>query len=61
VLTRARDDVTKRRIHFAIVTLSAFVREVTALRGKAIDAADADDWIADAQAIIGMLKAQRLR
>jgi hypothetical protein len=60
-LSKALDSVAKGRENLAIFTLRVFIREVEALRGKEIDEADADAWIADAETIIDMLKAQRDR
>ena len=60
-LSRALDNVNKGKESRAIIALRLFVIEVKALRGKKIDEADADAWIADAQAIIDTLKAQRDR
>ena len=60
-LSKALDNLNKGRERRAIIALRLFVIEVKALRGKKIDEADADDWIADAEAIIDTLKAQRDR
>jgi hypothetical protein len=58
-LNKALDNLNKSRERSAIIALRLFVIEVKVFRGKKIDEADA--WIADAEAIIGMLKAQRDR
>jgi hypothetical protein len=58
-LSRALDDLNKGKTSRAIIALRVFIGEVKALRGGKIDAADADEWIADARAIIDTLKAQR--
>ena len=60
-LSRALDNLNKGKESRAIIALRVFIIEVKALRGKKIDEADADEWIADARAIIDTLKAQRDR
>ena len=60
-LSRALDNLNKGKESRAIIALRLFIIEVKALRGKKIDEADADEWIADARAIIDTLKAQRDR
>ena len=60
-LSKALDNLNKGREGRAIVALRLFIIEVKVLRGKKIDEADADAWIADAEAIIDTLKAQRDR
>jgi hypothetical protein len=60
-LGKALDNLNKGKERRAIVALRLFVIEVTVLRGKKIDEADADAWIADAEAIIDTLKAQKDR
>jgi hypothetical protein len=57
-LTKALDNLNEGRERRAIIALRLFIIEVTALRGKKIDEADADARIADAEAIIDVLKAQ---
>ena len=58
-LGRALDNLNKGKESRAIIALRLFIIEVKALRGKKIDEADADAWIADARAIIDTLKAER--
>ena len=60
-LSKALENLNKGRERRAIVALRLFIIEVKVLRGKKIDEADADAWIADAQAIIDTLKAQKDR
>jgi hypothetical protein len=60
-LGKALDNVNKGKESRAIVALRLFIIEVKAFRGKKIDEAVADAWIADAEAIIDTLKAQRDR
>ena len=60
-LSRALDNLNKGRESRAIIALRLFIIEVKVFRGKKIDEADADAWIADAEAIIDTLKAQRDR
>ena len=60
-LSKALDSLNKGRERRAIIALRLFIIEVKVFRGKKIDEADADAWIADAEAIIDTLKAQRDR
>ena len=60
-LGKALDNLNKGRERRAIIALRLFIIEVKVFRGKKIDEADADAWIADAEAIIDTLKAQRDR
>ena len=60
-LGKALDSLNKGRERRAIIALRLFIIEVKVFRGKKIDEADADAWIADAEAIIDTLKAQRDR
>jgi hypothetical protein len=60
-LNKALDKLNEGKESRAIVALRLFIIEVTALRGKKIPEADADAWIADAEAIIDTLTAQRDR
>ena len=48
-LSRALDNLNKGKESRAIIALRLFIIEVKALRGKKIDEADADAWIADAR------------
>ena len=58
-LDKALDSLNKGKERRAIITLRLFIIEVEVLRGKKIPEADADAWIADAEAIIDTLKAQK--
>jgi hypothetical protein len=60
-LTKGLDNVNKGKERRAIVALHLFIIEVKAFRGKKIPEAVADAWIADAEAIIDTLKAQKDR
>jgi hypothetical protein len=60
-LSKALDNVNKGRDRSAIIALRLFIIEVKVFRGKKIDEADADAWIADAEAIIETLRAQKDR
>ena len=60
-LGSALDSLNEGKERRAIVALRLFIIEVKALRGKKIAEAVADAWIADAEAIIDTLKAQRDR
>ena len=60
-LGKALDSLNKGRERRAIIALRLFIIEVKVFRGKKIAEADADAWIADAEAIIDTLKAQRDR
>jgi hypothetical protein len=51
-LRNAQGSLTRGQINGAIGKIEAFISEVEAQRGKKIPEADADAWIADAQAII---------
>ena len=57
----ARDNLNTGRERSAIIALRLFVFEVKAFRGKEIEEADADEWIAEAERIIDALKGQRDR
>jgi hypothetical protein len=50
--------VNEDKITRATFRLRAFIDKVKRRRGKNIDEADANAWIADARAIIDMLRAQ---
>jgi hypothetical protein len=58
-LSNAQGSLARGQIKAAIGKIQAFINQVRAQRGKKIDEADADAWIADAEAIIDALKAQR--
>ena len=60
-LSKALDNLNKGKERRAIIALRLFIIEVKVFRGKKIDEADADAWIADAEAIIDTLKAQKDR
>jgi hypothetical protein len=60
-LDKALDSLNEGKERRAIVALRVFIIEVKAFRGKKIPEALADEWIADAQAIIDTLKAQKDR
>ena len=60
-LSKALDNLNKGKERRAIIALRLFIIEVKVFRGKKIPEADADEWIADAEAIIDTLKAQKDR
>jgi glycosylphosphatidylinositol phospholipase D len=60
-LDKALDSLDKGKERRAIIALRVFIIEVKVFRGKKIPEADADAWIADAEAIIDTLKAQKDR
>jgi hypothetical protein len=54
-LSNAQGSLARDQTTSAIGKINAFINEVEAQRGKKIDEADADDWIAAAGAIIDAL------
>jgi len=58
-LSKAVDNVSEDKIIRALFRLRVFVDKVKRRRGKDIDKADADIWVANAKAIIAMLRSQR--
>jgi hypothetical protein len=55
-LSNAQGSLARGQTEAAIGQIQAFINEVEAQRGKKIDEADADAWIADAEAIIDALR-----
>jgi glycosylphosphatidylinositol phospholipase D len=60
-LDKALDSLSEGKERRAIIALRLFIIEVEVFRGKKIPEALADAWIADAEAIIETLKAQKDR
>jgi hypothetical protein len=60
-LSKALDSLNEGKERRAIIALRLFIIEVKVFRGKKFPEALADAWIADAQAIIDTLKAQKDR
>jgi FG-GAP repeat len=58
-LSKAVDNVAEGKITRAMFRLRAFVHRVKGRQGKNIDQADADLWVANARAIIDMLRPLR--
>lgn len=56
-LSNAQGSLARGQINGAIGKIQAFIAEVEAQRGKQIDEADADAWIAAAETILDMLSA----